>query len=457
MVKVKMLALPLSLLLFCRFSCDSASRVRSVFSHKARKPHPDSIQCTDAEWLAFLQRFGLPNHGNDKIDQYANSSFSNTHGVPCVERNVVWFWTAEGGEAFDLDRYVCFRLFQWTFRACSVHVFRVHEVQQAYNFLKRFPDDSIMHMSLGGHGSPYLCRFGGEDCLTFTPESQCFFSTVHAKMHRHGSIVLDSCSTAAACDSTNFAKFTSISVGKGVRVLASSETIYYTEVHRFEPFYSEFDGRFPVVYSVGARCPSWAASKTVDRHGVCSCRDAELCVAHRRLQIRSIAGLERTLTSTCTVREDDCTVYMSKHTDDWQSTRKAGDSVIAMGLPYNDSMGTMRMIAPVGSMSDSCLDCVEHRVVCHSSRYSRNAIRRLQRNDPKGNLMRVDIRQIANAIREKGKISINGKRFALPRLTCYQMVDCPTNTKFDSFFSFLPVCTEKWSAVQCSCADRIRQ
>eukprot|EP00928_Gymnodinium_smaydae_P080514 TRINITY_DN6419_c0_g1_i1.p1 TRINITY_DN6419_c0_g1~~TRINITY_DN6419_c0_g1_i1.p1 ORF type:complete len:475 (+),score=29.48 TRINITY_DN6419_c0_g1_i1:52-1425(+) len=450
-------ALRFALILICYFSCDSASRIRSVVSHTAMDPHPDSIHCTDAEWVAFLRHFGLPNHGDDKIDQYANTSFSNTHGEPCDERNVVWFWTAEGGEAFDLDRAVCFRLLQWAFRACSVHVFRVHEVEEARAVLHRFPDDSMMHMSLGGHGSPYSCRISEEDCLTFTAESQAFFSAVHAKMHRHGSIVLDSCQNAAECTGANFAKFASISVGKGVRVLAATETVYFTEVHRFEPFYTEFDGDLPVVNTVGGRCPSWAASRVVDKDGVCSCRNAEFCVAHRRLDMRSILGLEITLTTTCTVREDDCTVYTSKHSDEWQSVRNAGDRVTGMGLPYTDSNWTMRVIAPVGSMLDSCLDCVENHVVCHSSKYSRDAITSLPHSDPDGKLRKVDIKQIAKALRRNGTITINRKRVALSSLTCYQVVDCPINSRFDSNVSFLPVCTEEWSAVQCSCVDKMLQ
>jgi len=116
----------------------------------------DDHRCDDIELEDFRGKFGL----------VGNKCFGKTnfgHGEICESGNVVWIYPSfDNNKAFCINHNVCHRLTLWSSHACSVKVWRVGTVEEAVQVLARYPDDSIKHMVLGGHGDGTSIRWGGK-------------------------------------------------------------------------------------------------------------------------------------------------------------------------------------------------------------------------------------------------------------------------------------------------------
>mmetsp|Transcript_97799 Transcript_97799/g.218887 ORF Transcript_97799/g.218887 Transcript_97799/m.218887 type:complete len:374 (+) Transcript_97799:59-1180(+) len=246
-------------------------------------------ECTMAEWHQFSDRFSLAMHEGYNCKQLEHSDFED--GEICSEKNVLYFypWDDHNG-AFCVNPNVCHRMNSWYSHACSVHMRRQPDVDNAIKELDLFPDHSLKHAVLGGHGDGTSIHWGeGSKCgrshlCTNDKMSEQFFMKLSRKMHRHGSIFLDSCLSSTTdprnmLGGENLGSWVAKTVGKGIRVIGSVLSFGKVRVTRFIAWHGQIDvGGASDVQRVhvapGAHCPSWAKDSYPDSEGDCSCPDA---------------------------------------------------------------------------------------------------------------------------------------------------------------------------------------
>eukprot|EP00929_Paragymnodinium_shiwhaense_P034781 TRINITY_DN18880_c0_g2_i1.p1 TRINITY_DN18880_c0_g2~~TRINITY_DN18880_c0_g2_i1.p1 ORF type:complete len:243 (+),score=14.86 TRINITY_DN18880_c0_g2_i1:489-1217(+) len=177
-------------------------------------------------------------------------------------------------------------------KACSVQLYRVQNVAEALAVASKFPDNSIRHVVLGGHGWGWGLQWGqvagcgeGKFCAG-NRLSTSLLEEIAKKMQRHGSLFVDSCLGATSDPDRqylgmNLAQWVAKVVGHGIRVIGAELSFSTLRVKRYAGFYGTikvgYDDNVQRVYSQGARCPSWASSGTPDADGQCSCSDLEIC------------------------------------------------------------------------------------------------------------------------------------------------------------------------------------
>jgi len=116
----------------------------------------DDYKCDAQELEDFRAKFGL----------VGNKCFGKTnfgHGEICESGNVVWIYPRfDFNKAFCINENACHRLTLWSSHACSVKVWRVETVEEAVQVLAQYPNNSIKHMVMGGHGDGTSIRWGGQ-------------------------------------------------------------------------------------------------------------------------------------------------------------------------------------------------------------------------------------------------------------------------------------------------------
>lgn len=241
-----------------------------------------SYDCSWSGWKQFSDRFKL-GLSSSNCNKLAHKDFNDVN--VCSEKNVLYLYPWEDhNEAFCINYNVCHRMNSWYNHACSVHMRRTHSVKRAMIELDDFPDDSLMHAVVGGHGSGTSLHWGdGNQCGTShlcvdSHNSKTFVQKLSRKMHRHGSIFLDSCLSSNPNERKNLASWVAQTVGKGIRVIGAEVSFGKVQVQRFIAWYAQIDvtGRSNVQsvhVAGGASCPSWAKSRNPDGDGDCACPD----------------------------------------------------------------------------------------------------------------------------------------------------------------------------------------
>jgi len=116
----------------------------------------DDYRCDEQEFEDFMGKFGLVGD-----ECFGKTNFGR--GEICESGNVVWIYPKhDHNGAFCIDESACHRLTLWSSHACSVKVWRVETLEEALQLLSRYPDNSIKHMVLGGHGDGSSIRWGGK-------------------------------------------------------------------------------------------------------------------------------------------------------------------------------------------------------------------------------------------------------------------------------------------------------
>jgi len=126
----------------------------------------DDYRCDKQELAAFRKEFGLDDlKKKNGLEGSCFNTVSFKKGEICKGEeggNVVWIYPkSDHNDAFCINSNVCHRLTMWSQHACSVQVLRVETVNQAWAHLSKYPDDSIKHMVLGGHGDGSTIQWGG--------------------------------------------------------------------------------------------------------------------------------------------------------------------------------------------------------------------------------------------------------------------------------------------------------
>jgi hypothetical protein len=159
--------------------------------------------------------------------------------------------------------------------------------------LEQFRDESLKHVVLGGHGNGQSLVWGstnacGKGALCIDgPSGEEFLRKLSRKMHRHGSIFVDSCHSATFDDKRklfgmNLAEFVAATVRNGVRVIGSAVSFDKVRVQRFVAWHAKIDADSMddaqrLIAPVDAQCPEWADSVTPNRDGDCQCPSAQRC------------------------------------------------------------------------------------------------------------------------------------------------------------------------------------
>lgn len=202
--------------------------------------------------------------------------------------NVVFMYPwVDDTNAFCVNDNVCHRLSNWDKNACSVKMLRIKNVQHGIDQLDQYPDNSIKHAVLGGHGSGGTLHWGdGNTCgeshiCVGNRLSNELLKKLTKKMLQHGTIFLDSCLSSTTDESKfmrgkNLATWAAGEVGKGIRVIGSVLSFGKVRVTRFKAWYAQIDvkdekGVQRTSFASGARCPSWAERSVPDSDGECKC------------------------------------------------------------------------------------------------------------------------------------------------------------------------------------------
>jgi len=217
----------------------------------------------------------------------------------CETNNVLFMypWRDPNG-AFCVRGNVCFRFLEWQYDACSVQMRRAQSVAEATMALDEFPNDSIMHANLGGHGNGSMLQWGdpsGDDsdecgksmlCIG-NKASEEFLHMLSSKMQRHGSVFVESCLSATSDESLkkdglNLAQYVANIVGKGLQVIGSDESFGRVRVKRFTAWHAKLDqgdlkDMQRLYPAVGATCPAWAESSEPNDEGDCTCPAEKTC------------------------------------------------------------------------------------------------------------------------------------------------------------------------------------
>eukprot|EP00929_Paragymnodinium_shiwhaense_P034780 TRINITY_DN18880_c0_g1_i1.p1 TRINITY_DN18880_c0_g1~~TRINITY_DN18880_c0_g1_i1.p1 ORF type:complete len:453 (+),score=61.49 TRINITY_DN18880_c0_g1_i1:69-1427(+) len=254
-----------------------------------RKEGQPSYTCDQAHKQEFAEEFGV---NVDACHETSHANFSNSREM-CETNNVLYLYPAEDhNDAFCVNTFVCGRMAGWHKNACSVQLYRVQSVAEAVDVVLRFPDSSIRHVVLGGHGWGWGLQWGpvercGEGLFCAGEvESKYLLGELAIKMQRHGSFFVDSCLGATSdpekhWHGMNLAEWVAKVVERGIRVIGAELSFSTLRVKRYAGFYGtiEVDEQDNVqrLYSHGATCPSWAESETPDADGQCSCRDYQIC------------------------------------------------------------------------------------------------------------------------------------------------------------------------------------
>jgi len=248
------------------------------------------------DYKTFSKRFGLEDTDRNECSTTQLRDFRS--GDNCAWRNVLFLYPKDDyNNAFCLrNRDLCVRLSGWYEDACSVALHRVGSVSEAMAVIKKYADNSLKHVVLGGHGTGWSLRWGSENecdegflCTTGVRHglSYDFLRMLSEKMMQHGSIFTDSCHSATRNYHKwkmggNFAQHVTDIVGKGVRVLGSTYSFENAEVKRFSQFYARIDEpdngadkNIQTVYVKGAKCPYFAKDQHADNKGECHCPDSK--------------------------------------------------------------------------------------------------------------------------------------------------------------------------------------
>eukprot|EP00929_Paragymnodinium_shiwhaense_P028427 TRINITY_DN16476_c0_g1_i2.p1 TRINITY_DN16476_c0_g1~~TRINITY_DN16476_c0_g1_i2.p1 ORF type:complete len:336 (-),score=30.01 TRINITY_DN16476_c0_g1_i2:429-1436(-) len=133
--------------------------------------------------------------------------------------------------AFSFADLLCSRINCWQKRHYQVVMRRVSTTDEAMDVISKFPDRSIHHVILAGHGSPLGLSWGGfsrwHGIMTkLGPTTKNFLRQLRQKLILVGStVLLDSCSTAADTRlGQNFFKFVA-SHFPGSRVIGSQQDL----------------------------------------------------------------------------------------------------------------------------------------------------------------------------------------------------------------------------------------
>jgi len=272
----------------------------------------EGFECTPSEWRNFVARFSLPSNPTNKRthegeqtetppwiskQDYA-SKLDFQDRSACREKNVLYLYPEEDyNYAFGINGNVCHRMYNWHSYACSVHMKRVSSVEQSIEALDDFSTNSIKHAVLGGHGTGWNLRWGGGPacgrgllCIGASGGmGASFLKKLSEKMHHHGSIFLDSCSSSTTDedkkkDGMNLGEWVARTVGKGIRVIGATRSFQEVKVVAFVAWYAQIDGigshapPAEVVHmAAGARCPDWADNPFPNEDGDCQCPEKQSC------------------------------------------------------------------------------------------------------------------------------------------------------------------------------------
>jgi hypothetical protein len=258
--------------------------------------------CTAQEFYKFSADFNIagnpirqPNCGITKHRNFENQPICTGQKgpgpiVPEALGNVLFMYPWEDhNNAFCINNNVCHRMSEWDFHACSVRMRRIQSVEDASDQLDHYPDTSLKHVVLGGHGSGSALHWGdvnqcGRGVLCVGEYlSNAFLEKLSKKMYQHGTIFLDSCLSATNDESRfrngkNLASWVASKVGKGIRVIGSVLSFGKVRVTRFRAWYAQIDvaranGVQRTTVASGASCPAYAMSSSPDSAGDCQCPD----------------------------------------------------------------------------------------------------------------------------------------------------------------------------------------
>jgi len=100
--------------------------------------------------------------------------------------------------AFGMHKLLCHRYKCWMDRGFQVVSRIISSIDEASKVLSTFPDRSIHHVSLGGHGRSYMLRFAsGEYLRVDVKQTRNFLVEVlEPKLDLRATVMLDSCSSA---------------------------------------------------------------------------------------------------------------------------------------------------------------------------------------------------------------------------------------------------------------------
>eukprot|EP00928_Gymnodinium_smaydae_P094346 TRINITY_DN7908_c0_g1_i2.p1 TRINITY_DN7908_c0_g1~~TRINITY_DN7908_c0_g1_i2.p1 ORF type:complete len:377 (+),score=32.25 TRINITY_DN7908_c0_g1_i2:97-1227(+) len=102
--------------------------------------------------------------------------------------------------AFAIRDRLCRRLKCWISRGFKIVFEVVHTMDSANSILDRFPDGSISHVVLGGHGSDVSLHWQLSDDVALIvddPRTYHFLKRLERKMKHNATVLLDSCLNAA--------------------------------------------------------------------------------------------------------------------------------------------------------------------------------------------------------------------------------------------------------------------
>lgn len=252
-----------------------------------------NYHCSASEAETFQSRFSPT--PPESCDRNRLSNFQNR--APCLSSNVLFLYPRDDhNNAFCINANVCKRLMGWYENACAVRVRRISSVSHALQVLDSFLDNSIKHAVVGGHGSGWNLHWGpgntcGQSHLCVSTSnyqaSSKFIAKLSRKMHKHGSIFLDSCLSATEDKSKwshgmNLAQWIAKNVGKGIRVFGSELSFSTVKVKRFVAWHAEIDvgsadGVQRIITAGNGGCPFWAASQYPNHEGDCSCPSGKTC------------------------------------------------------------------------------------------------------------------------------------------------------------------------------------
>eukprot|EP00929_Paragymnodinium_shiwhaense_P121435 TRINITY_DN93665_c0_g1_i1.p1 TRINITY_DN93665_c0_g1~~TRINITY_DN93665_c0_g1_i1.p1 ORF type:complete len:559 (-),score=113.89 TRINITY_DN93665_c0_g1_i1:87-1763(-) len=228
------------------------------------------FECDDEEWKQFKYMYGLEQLSDDCKSQRHYLRKHIKYGMICPKLNVVWIYPdRDPNNAFCVNRNICHRLSNWRVNSCSVQFYSVASVDEAAEILYQYPEDSIKHLVIGGHGNGWAVRFGddthcGDGYLCVSNKySEIFLKVVKLKMQAYGTIFADSCKSARAVGGKpSLVNWLAPHVGKGIRVFGSDVSFAKVRVSRFNSYHVKIHSKNGVdaerIVHVGDTCPSFA-------------------------------------------------------------------------------------------------------------------------------------------------------------------------------------------------------
>lgn len=160
------------------------------------------------------------------------------------KRVLMLYPDADHNAAFKINNHMCYRLVNWARIYEDVRLIHISTVVEASEVLNAYPDDSIHHLVVAGHGSPNSLQFGNCQSTTcclqsYTPSSHDFWALASQKLTRGGRVFLDSCLNAKSEEGKHshaeyVASLLPAHKVYGAMISFGKENLFITDFEKFE-------------------------------------------------------------------------------------------------------------------------------------------------------------------------------------------------------------------------------